>query len=86
MRGGGFALSGQRANCAVVWRPDRPADLGRIAAVNEPCALAPWVDGDGAVLIAGARGIGRWHPERPAAMLAWPTSMALDNHWVVLQG
>ncbi len=86
VHGGGFALSGQRAHCAVVWRPDRASGLERIAALHDPCALAPWVDGDGAVLIAGARGIGRWHPERPAAMLAWPTSMALDNHWVVLQG
>ena len=84
--GGGFALSGQRANCAVVWRPDRPEALERIAALTDPCALAASVDEDGAVLMAGARGIGRWHPRQPAAMLAWPTPMALDNHWVALRG
>jgi uncharacterized protein len=84
--GGGFALSGQKANCAVVWRPQRPAALERIAALTDPCALAPALHEDGAVLMAAAKGIGRWHPQQPAAMLAWPEPMALDNHWVVLQG
>jgi hypothetical protein len=35
--------------------------------------------------MAAAKGIGRWHPQQPAAMLAWPAPMAFDNHWVVLQ-
>jgi hypothetical protein len=83
--GGGFALSGQKANCAVVWRPQRPAALERMAALTDPCALAQAEHDDGAVLMAAAKGIGRWHPQQPAAMLAWPAPMAFDNHWVVLQ-
>jgi hypothetical protein len=84
--GGGFALSGQKANCAVVWRPERPEALERIASLMDPCALAQAAQEDGAVLMAAAKGIGRWHPHQPAAMLAWPAPMAFDNHWVVLQG
>ena len=36
------------------------------------------------VLIAAARGLARWHPTEPGAMLPWPEPMALDNHMVQL--
>jgi hypothetical protein len=82
--GGGFVLSGQKANRAVLWQPDAPAALTRVAELTDPCALAAWGAHDGAVLVAGARGVGRWHPKQPGAMLPWPQPMALDNHWVVM--
>jgi len=82
--GGGFVLSGQKVNRAVLWQPQRPAVLTRVAELAEPCALAACTGGDQAVLVAGALGIGRWHPQRPGAMLPWPQPMALDNHWVVM--
>lgn len=37
-----------------------------------------------AVAIAGATGVGRWHPAQPAMMLAWPQALALGSHWVEL--
>ena len=82
--GGGFVLSGQKANRALLWDPERPGSLTRVAELTDPCALASWGSHDGAVLVAGARGVGRWHPQQPAALLAWPQAMALDNHWVVM--
>ena len=81
---GGFALSGQKAGRALLWLPGRDADLHTIARLTGPCALAP-ADAAGGVLVAGARGAGRWHPVDAPRMLAWPEPMALDNHWVVLR-
>jgi uncharacterized protein len=40
--------------------------------------------GGEAVLIAAGRGLARWHPTEPGAMLAWPEPMALDNHLILL--
>lgn len=82
--GGGFVLSAQKANRALRWSPAEPGQLTKVAELTDPCALAAWTDGQGAVVMAGALGVGRWHPSRPGAMLAWPQGMALDNHWVVM--
>ncbi|HET9644211.1 MAG TPA: DUF1513 domain-containing protein, partial [Burkholderiaceae bacterium] len=79
--GGGFVLSGQRAGNVLLWRPERPDALQRIAEITEPCALCTGAEG---VLMAGGRGVGRWHPTEPGMMLRWPVAMAVDNHWVVL--
>lgn len=81
---GGFVLSGQKANRALLWQPTRPQALSKVAELTDPCALAACEGQEGAVLVAGARGVGRWHPRQPGAMLAWPQPMALDNHWVTL--
>lgn len=83
--GGGFVLSGQRVGRGVLWHPDAPDELFTIAELKAPCALAaPGGDGRDGVLIAAERGVARWHPRVPAAMLAWPGVMNPDNHWVVL--
>jgi hypothetical protein len=81
--GGGFVLSGQRAGNAVLWQPQAPTRLRRVAQLTEPCALA---QAEGGVVMAAGRGLGRWHPAQAGAMLRWPMPMALDNHWVVLRG
>lgn len=81
--GGGFIVSSQRSHEGLLWHPDEPERWTPIAKLTEPCALAGW-PGRGGVLMGAARGIGFWHPTMPPAMLAWPTAMAPDNHWVVL--
>ncbi len=84
--GGGFIVSGQKVNRGLLWHPDDPGQLHTIAELRELCALAAWQGKVGAsgVLIGSARGVSRWHPSVPAAMLAWPQDMSPDNHWVVL--
>lgn len=83
---GGFVLSCQRANMAVQWSPEAPADLVAVANLQEVGALAPWapVAQSQSVLLAAARGLGRWHPTRAPALLKWPAAMTVDNHWAVL--
>jgi len=81
---GGFAISCQYAKRVLWWRHDRPAQLTTIARLHEACALSPSATEPGAVLVAAARGVGRWHPARPAAMLPWPEAMAMGSHWAAL--
>lgn len=84
---GGFVLSCQREGLAVMWSPLQPDTLTAVAQLQEVCALAPWHAGHttstAGVLMAAARGAGRWHPAREPALLRWPRPMALDNHWAV---
>ncbi|MEN9627342.1 MAG: hypothetical protein RJA10_569 [Pseudomonadota bacterium] len=85
---GGFAVSAQHASRGLAWWPQMAGGAQPFAALQQPCALAaPWQGADaGAVLLAGARGVARWHPSQAPQMLAWPQPMVLDNHWVVLAG
>jgi len=82
---GGFVLSSNRTNSALWWRPDQPGRLSLIAKLTEAYALgghggaAP----DG-VLISSARGAALWHPARSPTLLAWPTAMLMENHWLPL--
>lgn len=81
---GGFVISNAFTHRAWLWRPERPDALTEVARLQRAYALAPWHDGG--VIVAAARGIGRWHPTDPPAMVPWPAPMALDNHWVTWQG
>ncbi|RPH46939.1 MAG: DUF1513 domain-containing protein [Burkholderiales bacterium] len=81
---GGFVVTCQPARVALHWDASRPAALTPIARMHEACAVAPVAVADGGVVVAGALGVGRWHPAMPAVMLRWPMPMALDNHWVEL--
>ena len=83
---GGFALSAQMADQAQVWWPGLQAGPQTFAAIRQACALASPEHGAdaGAVLLAGALGVARWHPQQPPRMLRWPQPMVLDNHWVLL--
>lgn len=83
---GGFVLSCVRANAALQWSPTAPSELSTVAVLQEVGALAPWVSDlhPQGVLMAAARGVGRWHPQVPAAMLKWPEGLVVDNHWVVV--
>jgi hypothetical protein len=82
---GGFVVSCQQAQRALWWRYDQPTQLTVIARMQHAGALSPAPLAAGGVVIAGAKGIGRWHPRQPAAMLAWPQPMALGSHWVELK-
>ena len=92
--GGGFVLSGQHASKGVMWHPDAPEKLFAIAELKSICALAIMdevakdnvtskVSSKG-VLMGSERGVAYWHPEQKPRMMAWPTALTLDNHWVVL--
>lgn len=35
-------------------------------------------------LMAAGAGVARWHPSQPPRMMRWPSPMAIDNHWVVM--
>lgn len=80
---GGFVLTAQKANRIVLWQPQQPGRLTTIGNVANPCGLWP-LDGAPGVAIGGGRGIARWHPTEPAAMLRWPEGLAAGNHWAVL--
>jgi hypothetical protein len=80
----GFVLSCQPARIAVAWNRHAPSTMPVVARMQEACALSPVSAVDGGVVVAGARGVGRWHPDRPAVMLPWPRAIALDNHWIEL--
>ena len=84
--GGGFIVSGQKTKQGLLWHPDAPSELHAIAELSELCALAAWTNQGRStgVVMGGARGVARWHPTEPAAMLAWPQAMSPDNHWVLL--
>lgn len=81
---GGFVITSHNVGRALLWRPQQPAELTVVAQLQQAYALTAWHDAraPGGVLIAAARGIGRWHPTRAPALLPWPQPMALDNHWV----
>ncbi len=85
---GGFVVSSNRVGRALWWRPDQPDRFTLVAQLRQAYALASDARvGDAespAVLVAAARGVGRWHPGSAGAMLAWPEPMALDNHWVTM--
>lgn len=83
---GGFVLSCMRTSTALQWSPANPAELSTVAMLQEVGALAPWVSDlhPQGVLMAAARGVGRWHPQVPADMLKWPEGLVVDNHWVVV--
>ncbi|HVK31165.1 MAG TPA: DUF1513 domain-containing protein [Burkholderiaceae bacterium] len=83
---GGFALSNHKVRRAFLWWPQQASALHRFAELDEPYALASPERGPdaGAVLLACAAGVARWHPGEAPAMLRWPAPMALDNHWVVM--
>ena len=85
---GGFAVSAQHAGSGLVWWPGLQDGAQAFARIEQPCALATPTTGPdrGAVLLAGALGVARWHPQQPPAMLRWPAPMVLDNHWVELRG
>jgi len=79
---GGFVVSCQTTGQAMLWRHDAPSELTLIARMQQACALSRI--GEGAVVIAGAKGVGRWHPSQPAMLLPWPQAMALGSHWAPL--
>lgn len=87
---GGFVLSCLRANLALQWRASVPEEMAAVAQLQEVGALAPWnaqrvgdLPGDSSgVLLAAARGLGRWHPSVAPVLLKWPAAMQIDNHWV----
>lgn len=80
---GGFVLSAQKLGQGLWWHPQAQGELIRVAELTDPCAVATWDQGRG-VLMAGARGVARWHVRQAPRMLAWPRPMAPDNHWVLL--
>ena len=84
---GGFVTSSNQAGLAQLWQPASPDALAAIVSIKEAYALAPWAGRSrGGVLIATALGLGRWHPSETPALLPWPQPMALDNHWVSMEG
>ncbi|WP_374668067.1 DUF1513 domain-containing protein [Ramlibacter sp.] len=80
--GGGFVVSAQKQGQGLWWHPHAQDQLVRVAELTDPCAVATWDQGRG-VLMAGARGVARWHVRHAPRMLAWPRPMAPDNHWVL---
>lgn len=81
--GGGFVISHAMRDVAWWWHPSAPERLVPVAQLQRAYALAG-DDRNQAVLIAAGRGLARWHPAEPGAMLPWPEAMALDNHMVML--
>lgn len=81
---GGFVISNPFTHRAWLWRPVSPDALTEVAQLQRAYALAPWHAGG--VIVAAARGIGRWHPTEAPAMVPWPAPIALDNHWVTWEG
>ena len=83
---GGFAVTNHKLRRAFAWWSARAEGLSHFVEADEPYALASPARGPdaGAVLVACAAGVARWHPAQPPSMLRWPQPMALDNHWVVL--
>ena len=80
---GGFVVSAQKQGQGLWWHPRADDGLVRIAELTDPCAVASW-DGGRGVLLAGGRGMARWHVRHAPRMLAWPQPMVPDNHWVLL--
>lgn len=82
--GGSFLLSAQRSGRALLWHPDAPAELMRLAELQEVCPLHSWHDDRGVGLLMGAaRGVARWQAG-VAHMLPWPELLAPDNHMALL--
>lgn len=80
--GSGVAVSSHLGGRVVLHQPNAPSSAMDIARLRNAYALAS--DQHGALLIAAAAGIARWHPNETPAMVPWPEPMALDNHWVAL--
>lgn len=82
--GGSFLLSAQRSGRALLWHPDAPAELLRLAELQQVCPLQSWHDERGVGLLMGAaRGVARWQAGA-AHMLPWPELLAPDNHMALL--
>jgi uncharacterized protein len=82
---GGFVVSNHREGRSLRWHPDAPTVMSEIAQLKQAGALATaGVQGDGATLIAAARGLGRWHPTQAPMLVPWGHDWVLDNHWVAL--
>ncbi len=83
---GGFAVSSHRAGLVQLWHPGAAQKLTSIITFKEAYALTAWPGPaqDGGLLVATAYGLVRWLPTANARFLAWPESMALDNHWVLV--
>lgn len=83
---GGFALSSNKAGVAKIWQPGEPDKLSAIVELAEAYALTEWPGPTpgGGVLVATAAGLVRWHITAEPVFLAWPTPMAIDNHWVLM--
>jgi hypothetical protein len=77
---GGFVFSNALTHRAWQWRAQRPDVLTEVVQLQRAYALAPWRASG--VIVAAARGLGRWHPTQAPALVPWPAPMALDNHWV----
>jgi uncharacterized protein len=82
---GGFVLSNHRQGRALRWHPDAPTVMTQVAQLEHAGALAnAGPNGDGATLIAAARGLGRWHPTQAPMLVPWEHEWVLDNHWITL--
>lgn len=82
--GGGFVISNAMRNTAWWWHPGAPQQLTEVAQLQRAYALTTTASPGSGVLIAAGRGLARWHPLEPAAMMPWPQAMALDNHMITL--
>ena len=82
---GGFVLSAQKQGRVLWWRPADAERLTLIAELTEPCALFSSDAGNDMQISAG-RGLALWHAAKPSRMLAWPVSLAPDNHAIALRG
>lgn len=83
--GGGFVLSSHQPGKVYLWHPSQAKALREIVQFKQAYALSTWAPEPEAIsgaLVATAFGLLRWHPSEKAEFLAWPTPMALDNHWV----
>lgn len=78
----GFALSAQPAGRGLIWQPGPPPLEQVFAELREPCALAS--DAAGAIWMAAAAGLARWHPTEPPQLWRWPEPMVPDNHALML--
>ena len=78
-------LSSNRTSSALWWRPDQPGRLSLIAKLTEAYALGSHGgEAPDGVLISSARGAALWHPARAPKLLAWPSAMLMENHWLPL--
>lgn len=82
---GGFVLT-STANKAFLWHPGVPDRFTPIVEMEGAYAVTPWAGSDrrGGAIIATAIGLVRWHPTDKPLILPWPSPMALDNHWELM--
>lgn len=83
---GGFVLSCLRTHTALQWSPAAPTALTVVAQMQDAGALTPWplAHASNGMLLASARGLGRWHPTQPPLFVKWPSGFVPDNHWVLV--